>query len=61
MIVTGFPYNVKLKIRRMKKNVETPTPYYQERVMSDVYTRNSISLFQRLPKSESTIKQSPWS
>lgn len=45
MIVAGFSYNGKLKIRRVEKNVKINSSYYQEKVLRPIFTEEIPLLY----------------
>ncbi|GBL89123.1 hypothetical protein AVEN_255253-1 [Araneus ventricosus] len=42
VIVAGFSYNGKLKMRRMEKNVQINSTYYQEKVLRPILTEKHL-------------------
>lgn len=45
MIVVGFSYNGKLKIKRVEKNVKINSKYYQEHILSPIFLNEIPSLY----------------
>lgn len=45
MIVAGFSYNGKLKIKRVEKNVKINSKYYQEHILSPIFLNEIPSLY----------------